>query len=408
MTCLLRLANHFTKLHSSRSLHIRLKHAAPKPLNPVRVPIHYLSDEQLATPDAAALINAEYEQPPKPRHVDVAVIGAVNSGKSTFLNQFLKRQWTATSPLVHMTRENLAGILTEGDLQMVAWDTPGLMLPSEKMKYNFGRRHVTSAAGALSLAEVAVIIMDVHQIFNYGLMDNSKDIPRRWDRRWKGVLKEVSLLEELKSPNVYLAFNKIDLIRDSRIEKIDQLAKTVIHYAKAHCNVDVAGWFPVSALTGFNVDAVRKACEAHAIEGPWEYNPHLQTNISPQKLVTEVIREELFRSFGHEIPYSVGHETISFVRKNRNGVNIQTNVPEGSVNVVDERKTSSLHVVHHLYVSRNSQLRLLVGRQGSAIKNLRMAASFALSQAFRVSTYCEVQVVVDKKKLRETTTENRM
>lgn len=273
----------------------------------------------------------------------VTILGRPNAGKSTLLNTLLQEKLAITSPRPQTTRQQLLGILTHDDYQIVFWDTPGYM---RRTRDALDRRMLGHVQEAMLAADVALLVAE----------------PKPPGETEKALLK--SLLAE-DTPTV-LAINKVDRVSKPYLLPIIQA------YHEIAPNVEIV---PISALHVDGIDVLlRLLVERLPQRGP-EYDADELTDRSERFLASEMVREQLFRRFKEEVPYDTAVEVEEFIEAD--GV---------------EHTKDYLQVV--VYVNRASQRRILIGKGGSAMKEVATAARLQMEDLFHRPIYLEVWVQV--------------
>ncbi len=244
----------------------------------------------------------------------VAVIGAPNVGKSTLVNALVGGKVTIVSPKVQTTRSLVRGIALEGNAQLIFVDTPGLFAPRRRLE----RAMVKTAWSGAQDADIALLVVDAK---------------RGLDADTGAILDRLATLAARKA----LVLNKIDVVAKPIL--LD-LARTV------NARVAFAATFMISALTGDGI-ADLKVWLAHEVpEGPWLY-PEDQISDAPlRSLAAEITREKLFLRLHQELPYRSTVETEAWKEQ-----------PDGSVRIEQT-----------IYVERESQRKIVLGKGGQAIK----------------------------------------
>jgi GTPase len=250
----------------------------------------------------------------------VALIGAPNAGKSTLLNSLVGSKVSIVSRKVQTTRALVRGIAIEGEAQIVYVDTPGIFKPKRRLD----RAMVTSAWGGAGDADVIALLLDVRK----GI-----------DEEAEGILEK---LPDLKQPKI-LILNKIDLIERSRLL---ELASTV------NARVPFDHTFMISALKGDGIEALKRQLAGMMPEGPWLY-PEDQISDAPLRmLAAEITREKIFERLHEELPYQSTVETDQWQQR-----------PDGSI-----------HIEQTVFVERDSQRKIVLGKGGQTIKSIGQAA----------------------------------
>ena len=256
----------------------------------------------------------------------VSLIGAPNAGKSTITNNFVGSKVSIVSPKAQTTRTIVKGIGIYDNTQIVFLDTPGVFKP----KRRFDRAMVASAWSGVNDADIVVLVVDAKRGFD----DETKAI--------------VNKLNKNKIETV-LVLNKVDLIQKEKLlglsAEINQAGKFV-------------ETFMVSALTGQNIEDFYQYLGDNLPQSPWYY-PEDQISDMPLKLLTaEVVREKLFLYLRQELPYSITVEPELWERREDNSVRAEMTI----------------------YVERDSQKIIVLGKGGSMIKKIGQSARRELEE----------------------------
>jgi GTPase len=250
----------------------------------------------------------------------VALIGAPNAGKSTLLNSLVGSKVSIVSRKVQTTRVLVRGIAIEGEAQIVFVDTPGIFKPKRRLD----RAMVTSAWGGAGDADVIALLLDVRK----GIDEEAEAI--------------LDKLPDLKRPKV-LTLNKIDLIERSRLLEMA---------AKLNEKVPFAHTFMISALKGDGIRTLKRQLAEMMPEGPWLY-PEDQISDAPLRmLAAEITREKIYERLHEELPYQSTVETDQWQQR-----------PDGSVRIEQT-----------VFVERDSQRKIVLGKGGQTIKAIGQAA----------------------------------
>lgn len=257
----------------------------------------------------------------------VALIGAPNAGKSTLLNTLVGTKVAIVTPKVQTTRSRVLGILTEGATQIVFVDTPGIFKPRRRLD----RAMVAAAWGGAAEADLVLLLVDASL---KGVREETRGI--------------VEKLAETKRQAI-LILNKTDAVRP---EVLLALA------ADLNASGVFTDTFMISALTGDGVDDLRRHLAAHLPEGPWLF-PEDQVSDMPMRLLAaEITREKLFLRLQQELPYAVAVETESW----------------------EEQKDGSVRISQVIYVQREGQKAIVLGRGGQMIKAVGTSARLELEE----------------------------
>ena len=272
----------------------------------------------------------------------IAIIGRPNVVKSTFLNKKKKKKIAIMSDKPQTTRNKIQGVLTTNDAQMVFIDTPGIHKP----KHRLGDFMVQVAENTLN--EVDAVIFMINAKEGYG----------------RGDQFIMDLLQKAKTP-VFLVINKIDLIHP------DDLFPLIDEYKD---KVDFDEIIPISALQGNNVTHLLDVLKGHLPEGP-QYYPEEQITDHPERfIITELIREKVLELTREEIPHSIAVVLENLEQRESNAVFIQATI-------VTERKT---------------QKGILIGKQGSMLKEIGKKARKDIEALLGSKVYLELWVKVKK------------
>lgn len=251
----------------------------------------------------------------------VSIIGAPNAGKSTLVNRLVGAKVSIVSPKVQTTRTRVMGVVNHDDTQIVFVDTPGIFQPRKRLE----KAMVAAAWQGTTDAEEIMLLVDVG----------------------KGRINEdtKSIIGRLKDTqrNVILLLNKIDMLQK---DKLLALA------AELNGEGIFKETFMISALTGDGVDALMQALAARMPEGPWMFGEDQISDMPMRLLAAEITREKIFLQLGDELPYSSTVETEQWEDFDNGDVKISQTV----------------------YVMRDSQKAIVLGKGGARIKKIGQAA----------------------------------
>jgi len=244
----------------------------------------------------------------------VALIGAPNAGKSTLLNALVGSKVSIVSHKVQTTRMLVRGIAIEGNAQLIFVDTPGIFKPKRRLD----RAMVDSAWSGAQDADLAGLLIDARK----GL-----------DEEAEAILERIGEVGGEK----FLLLNKIDLVEKAALLG---LAQTLNERAR------FAATFMISALTGSGVADVRGWLAERVPEGPWHY-PEDQISDAPlRQLAAEITREKLYHRLHQELPYQSTVETTDW----------------------KQLKDGSVRIEQTIFVERESQRKIVLGKGGQTIK----------------------------------------
>jgi GTPase len=246
----------------------------------------------------------------------VALIGAPNVGKSTLVNALVGSKVTIVSRKVQTTRALIRGIVIENNAQIILVDTPGIFLPKRRLD----RAMVSTAWSGAHDADLVCVLLDAKS----GI-----------DEEADAILQKLSTVRHPK----ILVLNKIDLVPR---EKLLALTKAV------NDRLPFEQTFMVSALSGDGVDDLRRTLAAMVPPGPFHYPEDQMSDAPMRHLAAEITREKIFRQLHQELPYQSTVETDSWT----------------------ERKDKSVRIEQTIFVERESQRKIVLGKGGSAIKSI--------------------------------------
>jgi GTP-binding protein Era len=284
----------------------------------------------------------------KQQHVDfksgyVSILGAPNAGKSTLLNRMLGEKISITSKKPQTTRNRILGVLHRSKSQTIFFDTPGVFQAQDKLNV----RIVDAAFSALGDADLVLVVVDV-----------SRPDPNA----------ERYLVKKLKNQNcpVILALNKIDLIEKSAMLEIIEKWSTVYGFE------DVV---PISARQGTQVEDLIATMEKILPAGPPLFPEDTLTDVSERFMVAELVREQIFRMTGEEIPYATA-VTVDTFKEKKGG------------------RLISIEATIHL--ERSSQKGIVIGKNGSKLKQIGTRSREHIEQLLGTKVFLKLFVRIQK------------
>ena len=250
----------------------------------------------------------------------VAICGRPNVGKSTLMNGLIKHKIAIMSPKSQTTRNKIQGVLTDEDAQIIFIDTPGIHKPHNRLSENMNKM----AFSATKDVECIIFMVDGSEEFGVG---------------------DSFIVDKLKSVNVpvLLVINKIDKLKPGTVEDLKHHFKKLYNFRKI---------IPISALNLENTDILLEEIKSILPEGP-KYYPDGYLSDHPEEFVmAELIREKILYFTHDEIPHSVAIEIES----------------------IKKMKSGHLDVSAVIVVERNSQKGIIIGKNGTMIKKIGVAA----------------------------------
>ncbi len=270
----------------------------------------------------------------------ISIIGRPNAGKSTLLNAILNEKIAITSPKPQTTRDNIMGIVTTEDAQFIFIDTPGIHKPHHRLGKHLNR----NAYQAIVEADINFVIIDATQPFGSG---------------------DEFLLSRIANSEVptFLIVNKIDLL--SKEQLLHVLKEWQSHYPFTEI-------IPISALKNDNIQELLSLCKNYLQEGVQYFPDTMKSDHDAYFQISEIIREKVLYKTEEEIPHSVA-VVLEHV----------------------EETEKHLFVQAMIIVERSSQKGILIGKQASMIRSIRMAAQKELKQRYGKNVTLELYVRVE-------------
>ena len=270
----------------------------------------------------------------------VNIVGNPNVGKSTLMNLLVGERISIATFKAQTTRHRIMGILNTDEMQIVFSDTPGVLKPNYKLQESM----LNFSESALTDADVLLYVTDVVE---------------KPDKNMEFIEK----VRKMQVP-VLLLINKIDLSNQ------DSLVKCVEEW---HELIPQAEIIPISAISKFGVDIVMKRIKDLLPDSPPYFDKDQWTDKPARFFVTEIIREKILLYYDKEIPYAVEVVVEQF-----------------------KEEEKSIHINAVIYVERDSQKGIIIGKQGKALKKVSTEARKTLEKFFQKSIYLETFVKVDK------------
>lgn len=270
----------------------------------------------------------------------VNIVGNPNVGKSTLMNDLVGERVSIITSKAQTTRHRIMGIVNTADYQIVFSDTPGVLAP----KYKLQESMLNFSEGALTDADILLYVTDVVE----DPTKNADFLAR--------VAKE--------TVPVLLVINKIDLTKSQQ-----ELEDLVAKWKELLPNAEI---FPTSAKEHFNVANLMQRIVELLPPSPPYFGKDALTDKPARFFVTEIIREKILLNYDKEVPYSAEVIVEKF-----------------------EEKERSIHIMAVIYVERDTQKGILIGKGGSKLKKVGMEARKDIEKFFDKSVYLELFVKVE-------------
>jgi len=282
----------------------------------------------------------------KPNHKAgyVAIVGEPNVGKSTLLNALLKQKISIVTNKPQTTRQRVLGILSIDDAQIVFLDTPGLLQP----KYLLQKEMMKSVESALGEADIVLFMTQTSR---------GTELP---------IELSEHVLPLCKIKPVILLINKVDTINKADILPVIESFDKLNYFKEI---------IPISALQKDNIDAIVQSLIQYLPEHEAFYPADIVSESPERFFVAELIREQLFKKFSEEIPYSTAVEIREF----------------------KERETGKTLIRADIIVERDSQKGIIIGKNGEALKSIGTSARIQIEEFLQRAVFLELHVKVREK-----------
>lgn len=256
----------------------------------------------------------------------VSLIGAPNAGKSTITNNFVGSKVSIVSPKAQTTRTLIKGIGIYDNTQIIFLDTPGIFKP----KRRFDRSMVASAWSGAHDGDIVVLVVDAK---------------RGFDKETRAIIDELNQSGQA----AVLLLNKVDLIAKNKLLPLADELNKYGHFSET---------FMVSAATGEHIDDFYQYLADSLPLSPWYYPEEQMSDLPLRLLAAEIVREKLFLYLQEELPYSLTVEPELWERREDNSVRAEMTI----------------------YVEREGQKKIIVGRGGEMIKKIGQSARLELEK----------------------------
>ncbi len=274
----------------------------------------------------------------------IAIIGRPNAGKSTLLNAIMQIKLSIVTKKPQTTRKNVLGIYTDSDSQFIFLDTPGLI----NARYEMQKKMMEYVSTSLADADVLIVVADLEKI---------TDINEYFSDDFRETIKSFD------GPKILL-LNKIDTLRQRKdvLPFLSEISQTSVF----------SDIIPCSALNQDNIESVIESVKDYLPKGPFLYDPEQISTQSERFFVSEKIREQIFKQFQKELPYST----------------------EAHITEFSERETGKWYISADIIVESKSQKIILIGKDGRAIKRLGQSARQEIENHLQMPVYLELFVKV--------------
>ena len=272
----------------------------------------------------------------------IAVIGRPNVGKSTLINKIIGQKIAIMSDKPQTTRSRIQCILTQDDAQFIFLDTPGIHKP----KFKLGEYMLKAAEGTLKEVDAIFFVIDATEKFGGG---------------------EKYILERLNetSQPVILVINKIDLLPRT------ELLPLIAAYSERY---NFVATVPISAADGTNVDELLNEAKKFLPEGPKYYPADMVTDQPERLIISEIIREKILHVTEDEVPHSVAVD----------------------IEEITARKKDLTYIRATIYVERNSQKGILIGKGGELLKGVGKNSRPEIEMLLGTKVFLDLWVKVKK------------
>ncbi len=295
----------------------------------------------------------EESLPPDHRSGFVAVIGRPNVGKSTLLNRILGQKIAITSPKPQTTRDQLLGILTQEDAQILFLDTPGIHKPQHQL----GEHMVKVATETIDDVDVVLWLIDINTP------------PTEEDQVIAELLVKLARRSKEKLAPLVLGLNKLDIPEAAAL-----VEQRTAEYSEIIGDIQIET-MAFSGLTGLGVDELLEELRELLPQGPRYYPADQVTDLQTRFIVAELVREQALHLLAQELPHSLAVVVDEFT----------------------ERDENMTYISAVLYVERETQKPIVLGQGGKMIKRIGQRARPGIEELVGTKVYLELWVKVWEK-----------
>lgn len=268
----------------------------------------------------------------------VSIIGMPNAGKSTLYNHLLGEALAIVNPKAQTTRHRILGVKNGDGYQIVYSDTPGVL---NKTSYKMHDKMMHFVNESIVDSDVLVLVLDIHG---------------------KPFSEEIKLKFDHSKARKIVALNKVDLSHQNELE-------SKLSEVKQQFNADI--YLPISAEHGFNTQELERYIEQFLPEHPAYFPDDQLTDKSERFFVNEIVRNQLLKLYDEEVPYACEVNTLAFKESDK-----------------------IIHIHAEIFVERESQRPILIGKGGSRIKQLGIESRKNLEGFFNKQVHLELHVKV--------------
>ncbi len=286
-----------------------------------------------------------------------AIIGAPNAGKSTLTNRLVGAKVSIVTQKVQTTRFPVRGVAIDGEAQIVLVDTPGIFQPRRKLD----RAMVRAAWGGAEDADAIVHLVD-----SVAELAAATKEGKPADRRAAADVESIVAGLKASGRQAILALNKIDGMKRETLLGLSQRMFETGVYSEV---------FMISAADGSGVDDLKRRLAELMPEGPWLYPEDQTADLPARLLAAEITREKLYLRVHEELPYSAAVETTAF----------------------QERKDGGVRIEQTIYVERESQRPIILGKGGQTLKWIGQKAREELTELLDRPVHLFLHVTVDER-----------
>jgi GTP-binding protein Era len=274
----------------------------------------------------------------------VSIVGKPNVGKSTLINAIIGSKLSIVTPKPQTTRKNVLGIYTTETVQIIFTDTPGYVKP----RYELHKSMVNSIIESIKGSDIVLVLCDIScregtdTYFSKDFLDS---------------------IRKSRKPLI-LAINKIDLLENKK-----EILPLIDFFNKLQIFTDI---IPVSALKHISIDGLINTTEKYLPESPYLYEPEFISTQNERFFVSEIIRQQIFLSYGEEVPYSA----------------------EVIISEFKERQSGKWYISADIVVEKDSHKKIMIGSKGSKIKSLGESSRSKIEEFLNQPVYLKLFVKV--------------